>query len=92
MDAVATLAPMARQRKTPGTQPTGGQHKTARSPIQLPAAWDDIAQQRATQLKQPKLWYLIWLIEQDAIANGFTGVPAGPWDKKGKRSPGSSAT
>lgn len=76
MTAATMLEPMARKK-----QPAGGKHVTERTPIQVPTEWLAVARKRAKDRQQPVLWYLIWLIQQDATAQGHEPLPPAPWDK-----------
>lgn len=79
----ATLPRMGEKKPQGGKKrPTSGKNKTPRTPIQMPTEWHVVAKSRAKAAKQPVLWYLITLIEKDAIEAGMTKLPAPPWDKK----------
>lgn len=80
-----TLLDMARSKKpTPGDggeakRPTGGKHKTPRTPLQMPKDWVVIARKIAAIKKQPTTWALIAIIEQEARALGIEDLPSLPW-------------
>ncbi len=84
MSEVGTLSRMGRNKKKPGTgsNASGGPHKTPRTSVQVPNEWLAIARKRAGAKEQPVLWYLIRLIQKDAIEAGIPDLPPLPWEQR----------
>lgn len=72
---------MGRKKKTD----TGdsGKHKTPRRNLGMPEDWFLLAQQLARKDKPtPTLWWLIGLIEKEAVAAGVKAIPVRPWERE----------
>lgn len=69
--------------RMPRPKKNAGKHKSPRTPLQMATAWVELARKIASRRAQPTTWYLIKLIEQDAIKEGMEGeLPPYPWEEK----------
>jgi hypothetical protein len=60
---------------------SGGEHKTPRVTVQLPAEWHALARKLASRQRQHVTWYLISLIIDAAKASGEEDIlPTPPWE------------
>lgn len=79
MSAVA--APAA--GKMPGMgkkKPAGSDRKTHRVNVGVPEEWHAVMRKLAAKQKQPVLYMLIALVEQEASKQGLADLPVPPWD------------
>ncbi len=69
-------------RKKPAK--SGGEHKTKRTPVQVPNEWLALARSLAAGEEKPTLWLIIKLIREHAIASGrdVASLPVAPWEEK----------
>lgn len=85
MSAIGTLPGMGRKKlpaESPSAKkPSGGKNVTPRTPVQIPDAWLLVARKLAQRAPQPTVWYLISLIQKDAIAAGVSDLPKPPWER-----------
>lgn len=77
MTGAATIQRMPPKKKQ------SGKNKTPRTAVQIPTPWIELARKIASRRAQPTVWYLIKLIEQDAVKEGMQDeVPTYPWEEK----------
>lgn len=71
----------AKAETTASGRRRGGEHKTPRTPIQMPDPWNDVLLELAALDEKNRLWYLIKLVGEAAEAKGLQH-PEWPWKKK----------
>lgn len=74
--SVAGMLPvMSRPRKQ-----SGGQHKTERVSVGIPAPWHRVMRQLAAKRRRPVVWLLIELAMAEAEREGIENLPSAPWE------------
>lgn len=78
--------PAMAKRKRADRPADSGTHKTPRTGVFIPTDWVDVADALASAQKMNRVWWLIDLIRQAAVAAGRpeSELPRTPWDQQAK--------
>lgn len=55
--------------------------RTSRVAVQFPTDWANLIKKFAAERRMPVSWFLVELIQKDAIKLGITDLPVAPWDE-----------
>ncbi|HJZ56145.1 MAG TPA: hypothetical protein VKE74_14350 [Gemmataceae bacterium] len=75
-DLPVTTGRMGRDKKR---KPEADRHKTDRVNVGVPEPWHEVMRRLAANHKQPVLYLLIDLVNEQAQKEGFTDLPPLPW-------------
>lgn len=57
-----------------------GKHSAPRKPVQFPSDWLAVAHQLAKSRPIPTVWFLVQLVQREALEQGIKNLPPMPWE------------